>query len=230
MSYQSEVDVVGIGNAIVDVLSHAEEAFLDEHNLVKGSMTLIDAKRAEQLYAKMGHCIEMSGGSAANTMAGIASLGGSGTYVGKVANDQLGDIFRHDLRAAGLAFDTEPSLEGSPTARCLIVVTPDAQRTMNTFLGACTELSPRDIHSDEIQRGKITYLEGYLWDPPKAQEAFVKAARLAHEANREVSLSLSDQFCVDRHRESFLELVEHHIDVLFANETEILSLDRKSVV
>lgn len=221
---KQELDVIGIGNAIVDVLTHTEDDFLEDHDLDKGGMMLIDAKRAEHLYSKMGQCLEMSGGSAGNTMAGIASLGGTGAYVGKVGNDQLGEVYAHDMRSVGIEFETEPLFDSSPTARCLIMITPDAQRTMNTFLGACVELSPKDIKPEQIARGKVTYLEGYLWDPPKAQEAFVKAARIAHENDRKVSLTLSDKFCVDRHRESFLELVDHHIDILFANETEILSL------
>ncbi len=221
---QTELDVIGIGNAIVDVLTHTDDDFIKKHELDKGGMMLIDARRAEHLYSQMGQCVEMSGGSAGNTMAGIASLGGSGAYVGKVASDQLGEVFGHDMRAVGIEYQTEPLSDGAPTARCLILVTPDAQRTMNTYLGACVELTPKDIEPDLIKRGKVTYLEGYLWDPPKAQEAFVKAARIAHEADRKVALSLSDKFCVDRHRESFLDLVDHHVDLLFANETEILAL------
>lgn len=221
---ENEIDVIGIGNAVVDVLTHTDDAFLKKHELDKGGMTLIDAKRAEFLYSKMGQCVEMSGGSAGNTMAGIASLGGSGAYIGKVANDQLGEVFGHDMRSVGIEFGTDPLFDGAPTARCLILITPDAQRTMNTFLGACVELGPKDIDPDLIARGKVTYLEGYLFDPPKAQEAFVKAARIAHENGRKVSLSLSDKFCVDRHREAFMELLDHHIDVLFANETEILAM------
>ena len=221
---KQELDVIGIGNAIVDVLTHTDDGFLKEHDLDKGGMMLIDARRAEYLYSKMGQCTEMSGGSAGNTMAGIASLGGSGAYVGKVGNDQLGDVFAHDMRSVGIEFDTEPLFDSAPTARCLVLITPDAQRTLNTFLGACVELSPRDIKPEQIARGKVTYLEGYLWDPPKAQEAFVKAARIAHKNQRKVSLSLSDKFCVDRHRESFIDLVDHHVDILFANETEIGAL------
>jgi sugar/nucleoside kinase (ribokinase family) len=220
----AEISVTGIGNAIVDVLTHAENHFLEQHGLVKGTMALVDAEQAEKLYWDMGQCIEVSGGSAGNTMAGIASLGGKGAYVGKVANDQLGEVFAHDLRAVGIEYATAPSLDGDPTARCLIVITPDAQRTMSTFLGACTELGPEDIDPLLIRRSKVTYLEGYLWDPPRAKEAFVEASRIAHEAGRKVALSLSDKFCVDRHRESFHELLEHHVDVLFANETEIMAL------
>ena len=218
------LDVVGIGNAIVDVIAQAEEGLLRRLDLVKGTMALIDARRADELYAKLGPAVEMSGGSAGNTMAGIASLGGKGAYVGKVRNDQLGKVFRHDIRAIGVAFDT-PALDVGPsTARCLILVTPDAQRTMNTYLGACVELGPEDIAAETIGAAQVTYLEGYLFDPPRAKQAFRKAASLAHAAGRKVSLSLSDPFCVDRHRNEFRELVHEHVDILFANESEICSL------
>jgi len=219
-----ELDVVGIGNAIVDVLSHAEDDFLVEQGLAKGTMALIDTDRAEALYAAMGPAVEASGGSAANTIAGIASLGGRAAFIGKVSNDQLGGIFRHDIRAAGVKFDTEPSVSGVPTARCLILVTPDAQRTMNTYLGASLELGPDDIDADLVGNAQVTYLEGYLWDPPLAKQAFLKAARIAHQAGRKIALSLSDPFCVDRHRAEFVELVKNHVDILFANEHEICSL------
>jgi sugar/nucleoside kinase (ribokinase family) len=217
-------DVVGIGNAIVDVLAKADDTFIARHGLNKGSMTLIDAERAEKLYAAMPAGIECSGGSAANTIAALGSLGGRGAFVGKVKADELGKVFAHDIRALGVAFETAPATEGPPTARCLILVTPDAHRTMNTFLGACVNLTPDDIDPEMIAAGAVTYLEGYLWDPPKAKEAFVKAADLAHKAGRMVSLSLSDPFCVARHRQEFLKLVNQHVDVLFANETEIMSL------
>jgi sugar/nucleoside kinase (ribokinase family) len=218
------IDVVGIGNAIVDVLAHAEDSFLTSNGLVKGTMKLIDAAEAERLYNSMGPGTECSGGSVANSMAGIASLGGKAAYIGKVADDQLGKIFRHDLTAAGVGFTTEPLKNAAPTARCLILVTSDAQRTMQTFLGACVELGPEDVNDKLIASAKVTYLEGYLWDPPRAKEAFIKAAKIAHEAGRKVALSLSDPFCVDRHRAEFLDLVENHVDILFANESEILSL------
>ena len=217
-------DVVGIGNAIVDVLSKADDALLEAQGLPKGAMTLIDGPRAEALYGAMGPAREISGGSAANTMAGLASLGGAGAFIGKVRNDQLGGIFRHDIRASGVAFDTPAATEGAPTARCLIFVTPDAQRTMGTFLGASVGLGPEDIDAETVAGAKVTYLEGYLWDPPRAKEAFVKAAEVAHEAGRKVALTLSDPFCVDRHRDEFRELVDGHIDLLFANEQEICSL------
>ncbi len=219
-----ELDVVGIGNAIVDVIARADDATIAEHGLPKGAMTLIDADQAHDLYNAMGPAQESSGGSVANTMAGLASLGGRGAFIGKVRNDQLGGIFRHDLRATGIAFDSPSAEQGPPTARCLVFVTPDAQRTMATFLGISTALAPEDLDTDLIQRAKITYLEGYLWDAPPAKEAFVRAAKAAHDAGKRVALSLSDPFCVERHRSSFRELVEGHVDILFANEHEITSL------
>lgn len=219
------IDVVGIGNALVDVLSQAEEEFLVRQDLVKGAMTLIEAERAESLYGAMGPGVEMSGGSAGNTMAGLASLGSSGAFVGKVRDDQLGQVFAHDLRSMGLEFSTTmEAADGIPTGRCLIVVTPDAERTMNTYLGAATELTPDDIDPDMIGRAKVTYMEGYLWDREGAKNAFRKAADIAHETGRKVSLSLSDSFCVDRWRAEFLDLAEHRVDILFANEDEIKSL------
>ncbi len=221
---QTDIDVIGIGNAIVDVLSQTDDDFLSENGLAKGAMTLIDADQAEGLYAKMGPSVEVSGGSAANTIACLASLGGQGAFIGKVRDDQLGDVFRHDIRAGGVNFETAPKEDGAPTARCLIFVTPDAERTMQTFLGASVELGPDDIDEDLISRSAVTYLEGYLWDPPLAKEAFVKAAKIAAQAGRKVSLSLSDPFCVDRHRDDFLDLVNNHVDILFANEDEITSL------
>jgi sugar/nucleoside kinase (ribokinase family) len=218
------LDVVGIGNAIVDVIAQADDAFLARQRLVKGAMQLIDAARAEALYAEMGPGIEMSGGSAGNTMAGIASLGGNGAYIGKVAEDQLGKVYAHDMRAIGVRFETVPLVEGPPTARCLIHVTPDAQRTMNTFLGACIELGPEDIDRAVIEGAQVTYLEGYLFDPPRAKKAFQKAAEVAHAAGRKVSLTLSDAFCVERYRGEFRALIEGHVDILFANEAEITAL------
>jgi sugar/nucleoside kinase (ribokinase family) len=218
------LDVVGIGNAIVDVLAQTDDGFLASQKLNKATMALIDEKRAETLYASMGPGIEMSGGSVANTIAGVASLGGKGAYIGKVGNDQLGQVFAHDLRASGVRYDTPALKAGPATARCLILVTPDAQRTMNTFLGACIELGPEDIDRDLIAAAQVTYLEGYLFDPPRAKAAIRAAAEIAHAAGRKVSLSLSDPFCVDRHRAEFRDLVHHHIDILFANEIEICSL------
>ncbi|MBM3951268.1 MAG: adenosine kinase [Rhodospirillales bacterium] len=217
-------DVVGIGNAIVDVLARAEDSFIDRHGLTKGAMTLIDEAAAERLYAAMGPGRECSGGSAANTIAALASIGGHYGFVGKVRDDQLGKVFAHDIRALGVAFETLPASRGAPTARCLIFVTPDAQRTMQTFLGASVGLAPEDIDVGMIADSKIVYLEGYLWDPPAAKEAFRKAAKAANDAGRLVALSLSDPFCVDRHRADFRDLVERHVDLLFANEEEIKSL------
>ena len=219
-----ELGLVGIGNAIVDVLAHADEDFLVRHDLTKGAMTLIDRERAEEVYAAMGPGIEISGGSAANTMVGFAALRGAGAFIGKVREDQLGEVFAHDMRAAGVRFTTPQAADGPATARCLIVVTPDAQRTMNTFLGACVGLGPNDIDADAVAAATITYLEGYLWDPPGAKAAFRKAISIAHGAGREVALTLSDSFCVDRYRGEFLALVDSEIDVLFANEAEITSL------
>ena len=217
-------DVTAIGNAIVDVLAQADDSLLVEHKLPKGAMSLIDAVEAERLYAIMGPGVEVSGGSAANTVAGVAALGGSAAYIGKVADDQLGDVFTHDIRAAGVTYDTPRLTEGLSTARCLIFVTPDAQRTMQTFLGATTQLGPEDVHMDYITASKVVYLEGYLWDQPRAKKAMRDAALKAKETGVKVSMTLSDAFCVDRFRAEFLDLVEHHVDILFANEKEILSL------
>jgi len=217
-------DVVGIGNAIVDVLVHADEGFLERHGLVKGTMSLVDAASAEALYAAAGAGVEVSGGSAANTIAGLAALGGRTAFVGKVRNDQLGTVFGHDIRASGVHFATPPGDAGAATARCLVLVTPDAQRTMATYLGACVDLGPDDLDEDLVAASAVTYLEGYLWDPPGAKEAFRKAWRISHGNGHRVALSLSDPFCVDRHREEFLGLIAEHVDILFANEAEITSL------
>ena len=221
---EPELDVVGIGNALVDVLSHADEDEVTRQGLVKGTMHLVDEARARTLYEAMGPGVEMSGGSAANTVVGVASFGGRAHYVGKVRDDQLGEVFGHDLRATGVGYDTARATSGPPTGRCLILVTPDAQRTMSTFLGASVRLGPADVDPRLIARGRILYLEGYLFDPPEAQEAFRAAAAIAHEAGRKVALTLSDPFCVERHRAAFLDLVEHHVDILFANELEICAL------
>jgi len=217
-------DVVGIGNAIVDILAHVDDAFLVRQGLHKGTMTLIDAEAADRLYAAMPPAIERSGGSAANTLAGVASFGGRGAFIGRVRDDPFGRIFTHDMRAGGLTFDVPPATTGAPTARCLIAVTSDAQRTMGTHLGACVELVPEDVAEPLIASARITYLEGYLWDPPRAKEAFRKAVRIAHGAGRSVALSLSDPFCVDRHHAEFAALVEQEVDILFANEAEIIAL------
>jgi sugar/nucleoside kinase (ribokinase family) len=220
----AELDVVGIGNAIVDIIAHADDAFLDRHGMQKGGMTLIDEARAEALYAAMGPAVQLSGGSAGNTIAGIASFGGRAGYIGKVKEDPLGRVFRHDITSAGVKFPTAPAPDGPATARCLIFVTPDAQRTMNTYLGACANLSPADMDEELIRAAKIIYLEGYLYDPPLAQEAFHRAAEIAHAAGRKVALSLSDRFCVERYRKEFRRLAALHVDYLFANESEITAL------
>lgn len=217
-------DVLGVGNAIVDVIAQCDEAFLTNHGIEKDAMTLIDEDRAKSLYANMDEAVEISGGSGANTLAGIASLGGRGAYIGKVAQDQLGDIFEHDIRAIGVDFSTPRLIDGPETARCLILVTPDAARSMNTFLGASVFFSDGDLDEDKIRSAAITYLEGYLFDRDDAKAAFVKAAEIAKSAGRKVALTLSDSFCVDRHRASFKQLVDHHIDLLFANEAELKSL------
>ena len=221
---RDELDVVGIGNALVDVLSTTEDAFLVQHGLSKGTMRLVDEGQAQDLYKAMGPGTEISGGSAANTIVGVASFGGRAHYIGKVRDDQLGEVFVHDLRSTGVGYDTPPATNGPRTGRCLILVTPDAQRTLNTFLGASIHLNAKDIDERLIARGRILYLEGYLFDPPEAQEAFRVAAKMAHAASRKVALTLSDPFCVDRHRAAFLDLVEHHVDIVFANEAEICSL------
>lgn len=217
-------DVLGIGNAIVDVISHADDAFLATHKLAKGGMMLIDEQQAEALYAAMGPGVEISGGSCGNTMAGVASFGGKGAYIGKVRNDQLGQVFSHDLRATGVSFATAAATDGPSTARCLILVTPDAQRTMNTYLGACTRLGPADIDTQLVASAKVTYVEGYLWDPPEAKKAVLKAFDAARAAGREVSITLSDSFCVGRYRDEFRDLVKNKVDIVFANEAEITSL------
>jgi len=217
-------DILGIGNAIVDVVARAEDTFLSRHDMHKGAMNLIDAASADTIYAAMPPGQESSGGSAANTCAVAAGLGSRVAYIGKVADDQLGQVFRHDINAVGVHFPTKPLSGGAPTARCLILVTPDGQRTMNTFLGACVALAEADVDPALVAACAITYLEGYLFDPPAAQAAFRKAAQAAHAAGRRVALSLSDPFCVNRHRAAFLDLVANHVDILFANETEITAL------
>ena len=218
------LDVVGIGNAIVDVLVQTEDSFLQEHSLQKGGMALIDEAQAEALYQASGPGQETSGGSVANTMVGIAQLGGRTGFIGRVRDDQLGTIFSHDIRAVGARFETPAATSGATTARCLIYVTPDAERTMCTFLGASTQLEPDDLDLSMVKQTKVLYLEGYLWDSPAAKRAFIAGAEACRAAGGQVALSLSDGFCVDRHRDSFLELVDGHVDVLFANEAEIKSL------
>jgi len=218
-------DVLGLGNAIVDVISRADDDFLIAQGLRKGGMTLIDEARAEQLYAAMGPATIISGGSAANTIIGLASLGGKGAFIGKVRADELGHLFAHDIRAAKVCFSTAPAAAGTASARCLIVVTPDGQRTMSTFLGACQELTEADVDEELVKDSAVTYLEGYLWDPPAAKAAFVKASKIARAAGREVALSLSDSFCVDRYRNEFLHLIRSRsVHIVFANESELHSL------
>jgi sugar/nucleoside kinase (ribokinase family) len=222
-------DVLGIGNAIVDVIANTEDDFLVAHGMRKGGMTLIDEARARAVYDAMGPAIRASGGSAANTIVGVASLGARAAFVGKVNEDQLGRVFIHDIRAAGVAFHTAPARQGPSTARCYIMVTPDGERTMNTFLGAAQDLKPSDIDEAAISASAVTYLEGYLWDPPQAKEAFVKAAAIAHKAGRQVALTLSDAFCVDRYRAEFLNLItKGTVDIVFANEKELHSLYQTS--
>jgi sugar/nucleoside kinase (ribokinase family) len=223
VSSAAKLDVLGVGNAIVDVLAETDDAFLAAEGIAKGGMTLIDTARANALYACMPAGVEASGGSAANTMAGIASLGGKCAYIGKVAQDQLGEVFAHDIRAIGVDYKTVPLVGGEPTARCLILITPDAQRSMNTFLGASSYLQEADLDAELIRSAQVTYLEGYLFDRPEAKAAFFTAAKIAHGAGRKVALTLSDTFCVARHHAEFTELVSH-VDILFANKGEASEL------
>lgn len=224
MTADATLDVVGIGNALVDVLSHETDEFIETQGLVKSAMTLIEPDRAEQLYAAMGPGIELSGGSAANTIAGVASFGGRAAYMGRVFDDQLGSVFAHDLRAQGVVFENKPATDGPATGRCLIVVTPDAHRTMNTCLGASAFFGPGDVDAELIRSGQVTFLEGYLFDRPESMEAYWVASKYAHEAGRKVALTLSDLFCVERHHDEFLPLVRERIDILFANEAEACAL------
>ena len=224
MTADATLDVVGIGNALVDVISHETDEFIEEHGLVKNAMTLVDDARAEELYAAMGPGIELSGGSAANTIAGVASFGGRAAYMGRVFDDQLGAVFAHDLRAQGVLFENKPATEGPPTGRCLIVVTPDAHRTMNTCLGASAFFGPDDVDPELVRSAQVTFLEGYLFDRPESMEAYWFASGHAHDAGRKVALTLSDLFCVERHRDEFLPLVRDRVDILFANEAEACAL------
>ena len=222
----ARLDVLGLGNAIVDVVSGADERLLDRLGLIKGTMHLVEEERIIELYAAMGPAVEISGGSCANTMAALASLSARVGYVGKVQSDQLGEVFAHDIRAAGVEFATPPLRGGPATARCLILVTPDAQRTMSTYLGACVELGPDDVEEAQVADAAIVYLEGYLWDRPGAKAACLKAAEIAHRQGRAVALTLSDPFCVDRWRDEFALLIDEHVDILIANEVEVTSLYR----
>jgi sugar/nucleoside kinase (ribokinase family) len=221
-------DVVAIGNALVDIIGHCDDAFLAAHGRAKGSMQLVDVPTVERLYAAMGPGIEISGGSAANTTVGVASFGGKSGFIGKIATDQFGEVFRHDIRAAGVTFETPPAAGGEPTGRSLILVTPDGQRTMNTFLGVSPQLGHGEVDAELIRSARILYLEGYLFDQPDAKAAFRQAADIAAKAGRPVALTLSDAFCVDRHRAEFLELVRKSVDILFANEAEVTSLYQTS--
>jgi sugar/nucleoside kinase (ribokinase family) len=225
----AKYDVLGIGNAIFDVLVQTDEGFLSRHGMTKGGMSLIDEDRAAAIYGDMGPATEMSGGSAANTIVGVASLGARAAYVGKVKQDKIGGMYTHDIRAAGVAFETKPAGHGPATGCSYILVTPDGERTMNTYLGAAQELTPADIDADQVAASAFVYLEGYLWDPKSAKEAFVKAATIAHQAGRQVALTLSDSFCVDRYRGEFLELMRGGaVDLVFANEAELHSLYQAS--
>jgi adenosine kinase len=218
-------DVLGFGNAIVDVIARADDDFLITQRMRKGGMALIDAAQAQEIYDAMGPAVEISGGSAANTIVGVSGFGALAGFVGKVKDDELGRTFTHDIRASGVAFDTPPAADGPPTARCYVLVTPDGERTMNTYLGAAQDLHPNDVDVDTVAASGIIYLEGYLWDPPQAKEAFRKAAKIAHEASRQVALTLSDAFCVARYRSEFLDLIRSGtVDLVFANEKELLSL------
>lgn len=224
-----ELDVLCVGNAIVDIIARCEDNFLIENAITKGAMNLIDADRAELLYNRMGPAIEASGGSAGNTAAGIASFGGKAAFFGKVAGDQLGKIYDHDIKAQGVVFNTRPLDGPPPTARSMIFVTPDGERSMNTYLGACVELGPEDVDAKIVAASKVTYFEGYLWDPPRAKEAIRNCARIAHDNGREVSMTLSDPFCVDRYRDEFLDLMRSGtVDIVFANEHEAMSLYQTS--
>jgi sugar/nucleoside kinase (ribokinase family) len=225
----AKYDVLGVGNAIFDVLVKTDEAFLASHGMTKGSMALIDEARAASIYRDMGPATEMSGGSAANTIVGIAGLGARAAFVGKVKDDQIGNMYAHDIRAAGVAFTTKAASDGPATGCSYILVTGDGERTMNTYLGAAQNLTPADIDPTEVAASKIVYLEGYLWDPKEAKDAFVKASKIAHEAGRQVALTLSDAFCVDRYRGEFVELMRNGtVDLLFANESELHSLYQTS--
>src|SRR6266853_2030911 len=221
----AKYDVLGIGNAIFDVLVQTDESFLGRHGITKGGMALIDEARALSIYQDMGPAIEMSGGSAANTIVGVDNLGARAAYVGKVRDDQIGRLYMHDIRAAKVAFETRPAADGPATGCSYILVTPDGERTMNTYLGAAQDLTPDDIDAAQIAASRIVYLEGYLWDPKSAKEAFVKAASIARGAGRQVALTLSDSFCVDRYRDEFLDLMRKGtVDLIFANESELHSL------
>jgi len=221
----SNFDVLAIGNAIVDVSARTDEDFIINNGIIKSAMNLVDAGRADLLYSRMENSVKTSGGSAANAAAGVAGFGGKVAFMGKVAADQLGQIFAHDLRGRGVVYDTHPLTGGAQTARCMIFITPDGERSMNTYLGACTEFGPEDIEIAKVSASTVTYFEGYLWDPPRAREAIRLAARIAHENGRIVAMSLSDSLCVDRYRDDFQQLIRSGtVDIVFGNEAELLSL------
>ncbi|MDX3928600.1 MAG: adenosine kinase [Shinella sp.] len=221
----TKFDVLAVGNAIVDIIARCDDAFITDNGIIKGAMNLIDADRAELLYSRMGPALEASGGSAGNTAAGVANFGGRAAYFGKVANDQLGEIFTHDIHAQGVHFATRPLDRHPPTARSMIFVTEDGERSMNTYLGACVELGPEDVEPEVVASAKVTYFEGYLWDPPRAKDAIRECARIAHANGREVAMTLSDSFCVHRYRSEFLDLMRSGtVDIVFANKAEALAL------
>ncbi len=220
----SRFDIVAIGNALVDVLAYEDDVFVIRTGVERGATTLVDGARSDELYAQMGPATESSGGSAGNTVAGLASFGGRAAYIGRVADDAFGKVFAHDLRSLGVHFESPIAADGLPTGRCLVIVTPDADRTMCTYLGAGAELDVSYVDEALIEAAAVTYLEGYVWDPPPAKDAVRRAAEIAHRADNRVALTLSDPFCVERHRAEFLELVEHNVDILFANEDEITKL------
>jgi sugar/nucleoside kinase (ribokinase family) len=224
MATSLSLDILGIGNAILDVQARTEDQFLTAHGMTKGGMALVDGEAADRIYAAMGPGVESSGGSVANSCAVAAGLGAKVGFLGKVADDALGETFRHDITAVGVHFPTAPLIGGAPTARCMILVSPDGQRTMNTFLGACVTFGENDLDQDAIASAKVVYLEGYLFDPPAAQAAFRRAARIARAAGKRVAISLSDPFCVGRHRAAFREFVKNEADILFANEAEVMAL------
>ena len=219
-----QFDLLGIGNAVVDVLYEVDEKFIKKNNLQKNVMTLIDEEKAEEFYSLPKEGIEIAGGSVANSTVGFASLSGKPAFIGKIKDDNLGKSFSKSLADNKVFYKTKPFLEGPGTARCFIFVTPDAQRTMNTYIGACSLLSPKDIDEELVKNSRITYLEGYCWEEQLAKESLIKAAEIAHKADNKVSLTLSDPFCVERHRNEFKDLVKKHIDILFANEIEAKKL------
>ena len=219
-----DFDVLGIGNALVDVITSVDDGFIAAHDFPRGATTMVDLDRAEAVYADLPPAQETSGGSCANTIAGLASFGGAVAFIGRVRDDQLGKVYTHDLRSLGVHFDVAPASSGPASGRCLVMVTPDAQRTQCTYLGASTFIGPEDVDPDVVARAQVTYLEGYLWDQPSAKDAIRKAAAAARGAGRQVAFTLSDPFCVDRHRDEFRDIVADEIDVLFGNESEICSL------